>query len=264
VTARAALLRGVNVGGPVIAAAPRSLTLVSLPFILASALLAASACAETVLRSGPARARLVELYTSEGCSSCPPADAWLSSLAGERGLWKDFVPVEFHVTYWDDLGWPDRLADKAFTARQRAYAASWGRDSVYTPGFVLDGREWRAWGRTPPKPDAAAGVLIARAADGRVRVTWTPAAEGAAFDVYAARLGFGLLTRVGAGENSGRALRHDFVARSLSRAALTRKDGRWSAELDLPPAAAGERAGLAVWIAGPDGRPLQAAGGFLH
>jgi hypothetical protein len=235
----------------------------SFPLLLASALLGARARAETVFRSGPERAHLVELYTSEGCSSCPPADAWLSSLAGERGLWKEFVPVEFHVDYWDDLGWPDRLADKAFTARQRAYAASWGSGSVYTPGFVLDGREWRGGGALPSKDAAAAGALIARLEKGRVRVSWAPAAGGGAFDVYVARLGFGLLTRVGAGENSGRALRHDFVVRGLSRAALKKKDGRWSAELDLPPAAPGERAGFAVWIAGPDGRPLQAAGGFL-
>jgi hypothetical protein len=231
--------------------------------LLAFALLAPAARAATVFRSGPGRVSLIELYTSEGCSSCPPADAWLSSLAGEPDLWKTFVPVELHVTYWDDLGWPDRLADPAFTSRQRAYAASWGSGSVYTPGFVLDGSEWRGWGSRPPAAAEAAGVLVARIDGGRVRASWEPARGGAAFDVYVARLGFGLLTRVGAGENAGRALRHDFVARSLARAPLKAKNGRWSAELSVPPAPAGERSGLAVWVVGADGRPVQATGGFL-
>jgi len=234
-----------------------------LRWIVATVLLVGPAGAETLYRSGPARASLIELYTSEGCSSCPPADAWLTSLKSDAGLWTNFVPVEFHVDYWDGLGWPDRFASPAFTERQRAYAAAWGRDSVYTPGLVLNGREWRSWGGTPPSAGAAAGTLFARVAGGRARVTWIAAVEGGAFEVHAARLGFGLLTRVGAGENSGRNLPHDFVVRGLTRAALAQKNGRWSAELELPAATAGERAGLAFWVTGPDGRPVQAAGGFL-
>ncbi|HTX64703.1 MAG TPA: DUF1223 domain-containing protein, partial [Opitutaceae bacterium] len=69
-----------------------------------------AAAADTILQSGPARVVLVELFTSEGCSSCPPAERWLAARRGDRGLWRDFVPVAWHVTYWDNLGWPDRLA----------------------------------------------------------------------------------------------------------------------------------------------------------
>jgi hypothetical protein len=228
-----------------------------IPLFLAAAALAASPPAETTFRSGPARAHLVELYTSEGCSSCPPADAWLSSLKDADGLWRDFVPVEFHVDYWDGLGWPDRLADKSFTARQRAYASSWGSSSVYTPGFVLDGREWRPSGRIPPASDGG-GVLEARVAGGRVLVRY--ARPG---DVYVARLGFGLSSSVRAGENSGRELRHDFVVRGLARARLAPKGGVWTAELPLPGPTETGRGGLAVWIAGADGVPAQAVGGFL-
>jgi len=100
---------------------------------------------DIVLQSGPARASLLELYTSEGCSSCPPAEAWLSRLRDDARLWKEIVPVAFHVDYWDNLGWKDRFASAAFTARQRDYAARWNSGSVYTPGFVLDGQEWRGW-----------------------------------------------------------------------------------------------------------------------
>src|SRR3954471_19082944 len=99
--------------------------------------------AETEFRSGPTQAALVELYTSEGCSSCPPAEKWLGELKNAAGLWRDFVPVAFHVNYWDHLGWRDVLASKAFTAREHAYAEAWNSSSVYTPCFVRNGAEWR-------------------------------------------------------------------------------------------------------------------------
>src|SRR4051812_10684196 len=76
---------------------------------------------EIVLRSGPARVTLVELFTSEGCSSCPPAEAWLGQLRTSPELWKEFVPVAMHVNYWDHLGWRDALAAKTFTDREHVY-----------------------------------------------------------------------------------------------------------------------------------------------
>src|SRR6266704_4718971 len=68
---------------------------------------------------------LIELYTSEGCSSCPPAETWLSRLKESPGLWKDFVPLAFHVDYWDYLGWRAPWASKSFSDRQRAYTKQW-------------------------------------------------------------------------------------------------------------------------------------------
>ena len=94
-----------------------------------------------VFESGPQKVHLIELFTSQGCSSCPPAEAWLSKLKSEPRLWKDFVPIAFHVDYWDRLGWRDPFAAKEWTARQYLYSANWRSESVYTPGFVLDGRE---------------------------------------------------------------------------------------------------------------------------
>src|SRR5438477_9939189 len=75
---------------------------------------------EMVFESGPARVHLLELFTSEGCSSCPPAEAWMTKLKDNPGLWHDFVPIAFHVDYWDHLGWRDRFAAKEWTARQQA------------------------------------------------------------------------------------------------------------------------------------------------
>src|SRR5436190_11363063 len=80
---------------------------------------------------------LLELYTSEGCSSCPPAETWFSKLKNAPGLWTNFVPVAFHVDYWNRLGWRDKFSDAQFSERQRAYAQLWSAENIYTPEFVL-------------------------------------------------------------------------------------------------------------------------------
>src|SRR5258708_40149645 len=105
-------------------------------------------------QSSETQTALLELYTSEGCSSCPPAETWLSRLKESPGLWKDFVPVAFHVDYWDRLGWRDPFADRGFSDRQSAYAELWHSENVYTPEFVLNGKDWRAWPlhKSIPKP----------------------------------------------------------------------------------------------------------------
>ena len=91
--------------------------------------------------SGEHKVSLLELYTSEGCSSCPPADRWLSDLKNHHQLWKNVVPVAFHVDYWDYIGWQDRFADGRYSQRQRDFAREQSLTTVYTPGFILNGKE---------------------------------------------------------------------------------------------------------------------------
>ena len=98
---------------------------------------------EIVFESTPTRTHLIELYTSEGCSSCLPAEEWMNGLKNQARLWQDVVPVAFHVDYWDHLGWRDPFASKVWTERQADYSARWKGESVYTPAFVLDGVAWR-------------------------------------------------------------------------------------------------------------------------
>lgn len=214
---------------------------------------------------------LIELYTSEGCSSCPPAEAWLSRLKESPGLWKDFVPLAFHVDYWDYLGWRDPWANKSFSDRQRAYAKQWRSDSIYTPGFVLDGREWRAWsGRKDGLKSVGvdAGMLTVTAlATNRWQVRFAPAnPSGAGYEVHAALLAVGLSSNVKTGENQGRRLSHDFVVLTLAKASLVRSGDAAQGEFVLtqPRAAVESNLALAVWIT-PVGRlePLQATGGWL-
>ena len=100
---------------------------------------------------------VIELYTSEGCSSCPPADRWLSTLK-QDGASGSLVVQAFHVGYWDNLGWVDRFADPAHTERQRQIAASNRLSSIYTPQLVRNGRDWRDPKRSAGTPRASAGA----------------------------------------------------------------------------------------------------------
>src|ERR1700685_1173670 len=159
---------------------------------------------------------LLELYTSEGCSSCPPAEAWLSRLKSQPGLWTDVVPVAFHVDYWNSLGWRDRWSSEQFSDRQRAYAQAWGSKNIYTPELVLNGKEWSnwfGWKGAPGKTDNQPGVLKINSDDAKQWVTtFTPAQPGKGiFEVHAALLASGVSSDVKAGENAGRWLDHDFV-----------------------------------------------------
>src|SRR5262249_21336159 len=161
----------------------------------------------TTFESGDTQVSLIELFTSEGCSSCPPAEKWMSALKSNQDLWKKIVPVAFHVDYWDRLGWRDRFAKPEFTSRQQHYAAGWGGDSVYTPGFVVNGKEWRGWfgDSTMPTSSTKVGVLrVSLDGDGKLSATFVPARtqpRALAFNV--ALLGNELESDVKRGENSG-------------------------------------------------------------
>ncbi len=238
--------------------------------LLAANSTAGAEASSVVLASGPAQVALLELYTSEGCSSCPPADAFLSSLSASPRLWRDIVPVAFHVDYWNDLGWEDPFAQSAWSGRQRELVRQGAAGTVYTPGLFLNGAEWRRpAGMAPltlPKAAAAGELTVIVRDGGAVDVRFTPAiAPGGTLQAHVALLGSGFVTRVQAGENRGRTLRHDFVVLKLETSRLNRDAGRYTASLQLNPLrSAAPRQAIAVWItAGASLRPLQAAGGWL-
>jgi hypothetical protein len=234
-------------------------------FWLAAFLTLVSARAETTMQSGPQKVSLLELYTSEGCSSCPPAESWLSQLTTDGRLWKEIVPVAFHVDYWDDLGWKDRLARQEYTARQRSYSTVWGNSSVYTPGFVFNGREWKGWfsGNPLPNPDdRSAGTLEVRIKNGTATIAYAGNSGPKEIEAHMVPLAMDVSSDVRAGENRGRKLSHSFVALDLLTLKLTGGNGQFSGELpvNFPAAKA-----IAVWVT-PAGslNPLQATGGFLR
>lgn len=246
------------------------------PLVLITALLTLAAApgdAQVQRIQGSAqRVALVELFTSEGCSSCPPAERWLNALQQDPRLWRGIVPVAFHVDYWDYIGWPDRFASPAHAARQREHARRGGLGSVYTPGFVVHGQEWRGWFRRPvleldnPPPAGIITLDVDRAAS-RVNASYLAAARvSAALELHLAVLGFGLSTQVGGGENAGRALQHDFVVLGYARSAMGGASPRFEAATALPAAShPAARYALAGWVSKRgDPVPLQAVGGWLQ
>lgn len=238
--------------------------------VAAAALIGVLSVAEAaqVFESGERQVGLLELYTSEGCSSCPPADRWLSGLEASPGLWRDFVPVAFHVDYWDELGWSDRFARPAYSERQRRQAAAGAVSTVYTPGLIWAGAEYRRWGRQAPAAlDRRVGRLRAELDGGRLRILFAPvAARNAPLRVQAVRLGADLVTHVRAGENTDRRLRHDFVALAMVEAELAARDGRYEATMAMPVGdSSAPREALAVWVTRANTLPaLQATGGWLR
>ena len=226
--------------------------------------------ADNQFASGPQQTSLVELYTSEGCSSCPPAEAWLSRQKDNPGLWKQFVPVAFHVDYWDRLGWRDRFSSKEWTERQRRYAALWGSESVYTPAVVVNGREQRGWSTqdlSQPN-DNSTGLLRATTPDGKTYSIDFKPEQGTLGDceAHVALLGSDISTNVRAGENSGRNLKHDFVVLDLQSSGLKPESGNLHASLTISGSKETEgRKAVAVWVtARGQPAPVQATGGWLR
>ena len=219
--------------------------------------------------SGETQNSLIELFTSEGCSSCPPAEKWLSGLKSSSDLWKKVVPVAFHVDYWDRLGWRDRFAKPEFTSRQQRYAAAWGGDSVYTPGFVVNGKEWRDWfgGSAIPTTSTKVGVLhVSVDDDGKVSASFAPdTMQTRALVLNVALLGNDLESDVKRGENSGRKLRHDFVVLQLAKSEMTNQGNLWAATVLLMSNAGTDKAtALAAWVQSSEAAsPIQTTGGWL-
>jgi hypothetical protein len=232
--------------------------------LLALATTVGARAGEIVFESKPVRTHLIELYTSEGCSSCPPAEEWLSGLKTQPRLWQDIVPVAFHVDYWDHLGWKDPFASKTWTERQADYSVRWKKESVYTPAFVLDGKEWQ-YGTLPAAATETPGVLKISLNGDRVTATFTPVPGGGGrYDIHVARLGFSLMTNVTAGENNGRKLMHDFVVLGLTNEMM--KSGAKELRLPSPSttSAIDVRTAVVAWVtqAGQI-EPIQAVGGWL-
>ncbi len=218
---------------------------------------------EVVFESKAARTHLIELYTSEGCSSCLPAEEWMSGLKNQPRLWQDIVPLAFHVDYWDHLGWKDSFASKIWTERQADYSVRWKGESVYTPAFALDGKEWH-YGKLPAPATEAQGVLKIIVNGDKVTATFKASNGEGRYDIHVARLGFALGMDITAGENSGRKLMHDFVVLGLTNE--TMKAGAKELQLPAPSkTSTGEaRTAIAAWVTQVGQiEPIQAVGGWL-
>ena len=226
---------------------------------------AASANPACKAESGRQTVALVELYTSEGCDSCPPADRWLSSMfapGDSGGAPASAVPLAFHVDYWDRLGWKDRFAAPAWTKRQYDSARAARSDLVYTPQVLLQGRDLRDWhadkrsaaaiaaaGRTPARADIALEITPQSGAvvvDAIVHVAVAGNRKDAA--LFVALTESGLVSEVKAGENKGKRLVHDHVVRDLRNIAIG-PGGDGAGRVVLPlPAEAGKSSAIVAFV----------------
>lgn len=228
----------------------------------------AATCEKT---SGPGTAAVLELYTSEGCSSCPPADKWLSGVSRAGG---EVVALGFHVDYWDYIGWKDEFASAAYSQRQKEVNA-WAKSRViYTPQVMLNGRDYRGWSDKPFGIEAA--KLKSLPAKAQLRIALRPGANALAAQVEASVPGAAdrdgaalylaltqsrLSTPVKAGENRGVTLHHDNVVREWIGPIALDASGRAqvSRELRLPKGAKLSDLGVSAVVQKPgSGEVLQA------
>jgi hypothetical protein len=179
-------------------------------------------CGFTLLIAGMAahatsRPAVVELFTSEGCSSCPPAEEYLGELTGRS----DVLALSFHVDYWDDLGWRDPFSLAAFTTRQRGYASRLKLSSIFTPQVIVDGQESllgsdrRAIGASLRSSREASVALALTQQNGDLVVAVTPAPNSEPADLIFVSFRRQVKSSIGRGENQGRTLQEFNVVREL-------------------------------------------------
>ena len=246
---------------------PRS---TSILWLLLGLVVSSGAWAAKQVSSGEYKTSVVELYTSEGCNSCPPADAFLSRL-GRTAEAERIIPLAFHVDYWDYIGWKDPFASPLHTERQRLVARRNSQSTIYTPEFVVDGVEARGGRRieseivqTHASPAEADLVLsLSGQVDNRltaeVSVDNIDTAISGDTVLFLAVYENALSSQVDAGENQGRELNHDFVVRYLSPAEPTRSGQQHRYQLQLGADWKQQNLGIAAFVQRTsDGRTLQA------
>lgn len=235
---------------------------------MAGALLPLTATATQLFEQSGSVPQLIELYTSEGCSSCPPADRNLRALLNDPALWKQRLPMAFHVDYWDYIGWKDPYAQPRFNERQYALKKSGAIDSIYTPGWVVDGKEWKGFflGQAlPTPPSRQGGTLKVEINDDRqVIVSYQNKQNKTSNENITAHLvllSFNQVSEVTSGENSGKRLEHDFVAFRELQSANQMSEWHFS----LSPSDLSAKKAMVVWLTSSnDPQPLQATGGWLE
>lgn len=207
--------------------------------------------------SGASIPPVIELYTSEGCSSCPPADKWLSTLKDASAQGKAVVQA-FHVGYWDYIGWVDRFAAQSHTARQRQVAATNKLNTIYTPQVVRNGQDWRSWGGAPGVAEPArAAIVLQRTGTDAFEAAVTPADGAAPWGAYWTVTENGHASKVKSGENAGETLKHDFVVRQYVQAGDRKGADKLTLKAVAAEAGRGRQVNLVVYEP-KSGKPLQA------
>lgn len=221
---------------------------------------------DVALKSGIEQNTLIELYTSQGCSSCPPAELWLGKLQEDSRLWEQLIPIAFHVDYWDYIGWKDQYAKPEYSQRQQRYQNERGIKTVYTPSFIVNGKEWRSWFglRKLPVADQAVGELAVRLQEDKLIASFQSVSQQQRpLLLNIAILAVGVTENVTRGENAGKTLAQDFVV--LRHEKQASQNGRWMFNLSSPTHPGAKRMALVAWV-NRSGvlKPIQAVGGWIE
>ena len=229
--------------------------------LLASTSAISTAVAQTcTAKSSDKITPVIELYTSEGCSSCPPADKWLSTLKDASSANPNApAPVvqAFHVNYWDYIGWTDRFATPSHTARQRQVSAWQNSSMIYTPQMVGNGRDLRNWNRWNAEQEPAAVAISLKQETGGVFSAQVQSSPSMTWSAYWTVTEDGYSSKVKAGENSGEFLKHDFVVRQYQAAGEHTGNSKLVLQTALRDAAHPRRVNLVIFNP-QTGKPLQA------
>lgn len=215
------------------------------------------------------RVSIIELYTSQGCSSCPPADEWLSNLTKHPKLFSEFIPMSFHITYWDFIGWKDVFAKKLNDSRQRYYATNvWNNKSVYTPQFVIDAKEYRRWFTNQSFPSLKkkyGGDLKINLEDNLLKTSYfNKEIENRKIYLNVAILGFDYVIDVNAGENKYKTLKHDFVVLEHIQKFAQIKNNKLELETTIFNMKENDKKqALVVWLSDYNSNILQSTGGYI-
>jgi hypothetical protein len=199
---------------------------------------------------------VIELYTSEGCSSCPPADRWISTLKQAHAEGK-VVAQAFHVNYWDYIGWTDRFAAPAHTTRQREISARSRLNSIYTPQLVRDGLTTKDYEASlASKTPAKAQIALAQTAANSFEASVSPVDANATWSAYFTVTEHNHVSKVSTGENKGETLKNDFVVRQY--VPLGSYSGAQKLKLATLPANAANPRQVNLVVTDRGGRTLQA------
>lgn len=222
------------------------------------------------INSAPTITPLVELYTSEGCSSCPPADQFLGRLGGLLDDQFRAVPLAFHVDYWNWLGWTDPFSKEQFTERQRVVAEYNAQRSIYTPELVVAGKEARGGGQifdwitknnsTKSSVDIKLRVIAKTPYLLEADVMFENMASGIRPEVYYAVYENSIVREIAGGENEGKTLSHEYVVRHWSQSrTIAHGSSSQNVLLELDEDWNLENLGIAIVVINPDnGETLQA------
>lgn len=221
------------------------------------------------LNSGKNRVNLIELYSSEGCSSCPIADEWVNKLTDKKQLFKSFIPLVFHVTYWDFLGWKDSFAKEVYDKRQRYYSTNvWNKNSVYTPQFIINKHEYKQWfkNRAFPKfEDKIVGNLNVKYKNDKIDLFFNSnKINNKKLFINIATLGFDYKIDVLKGENYNKTLEHNFVVLNhvIKNATIKNSTLKQSYKYSYK-GEKNRRKAIVVWLSDKDYNIIQATGGYL-